>query len=158
MRLEPLRAEHASELWPIRSDPRVARWLDPIDREAFAARVAEIEPEWEGGFGLWLVRDAATGAALGWGGIRPSVVDGAVEVEAAWMIDPARWGEGIATRVGRAALALAAELGLPSVVAFTDPGNAASRAVMERLGMGYERDFDRAGPPQVLYRVSPYRP
>jgi RimJ/RimL family protein N-acetyltransferase len=39
------------------------------------------------------------------------------------------------------------------VVAFTVHGNAASRAVMEKLGMAYEREVEHVGLPHVLYRL-----
>ena len=41
---------------------------------------------------------------------------------------------------------------MKSVVAFTLPDNTASRRVMEKLGMTYERDIVHADLPHVLYR------
>jgi ribosomal-protein-alanine N-acetyltransferase len=46
-----------------------------------------------------------------------------------------------------------AVLELDDVVAYTVPANAASRAVMEKLGMVYEGDIVHAGLPHVLYRL-----
>ena len=40
------------------------------------------------------------------------------------------------------------------MISFTVHGNAASRAVMEKLGMTYERDLEHAGLPHVLYRLA----
>ena len=59
-------------------------------------------------------------------------------------------GRGYATEIGQAGLAFAAEdLGPGEVVAFTERHNRRSRAVMERLGMGFvdelaARDWPRA--------------
>jgi RimJ/RimL family protein N-acetyltransferase len=38
-------------------------------------------------------------------------------------------------------------------VSFTLPHNAASRRVMEKAGLTYERDITHAGLPHVLYRL-----
>jgi RimJ/RimL family protein N-acetyltransferase len=45
-------------------------------------------------------------------------------------------------------------LGLDSLIAYTVHDNAASRAVMEKLGMEYETDVENAGMPHVLYRLA----
>jgi RimJ/RimL family protein N-acetyltransferase len=43
--------------------------------------------------------------------------------------------------------------GLRSVVASTREDNVASRGVMSKLGMTYEKTFDDDGETQVLYRL-----
>ena len=64
-------------------------------------------------------------------------------------------GRGFATEIGRAGLSLCFEsLGAEVVVAFTELTNLASRAVMDRLGMRYERDIVHDGLPMVLYALS----
>ena len=45
-------------------------------------------------------------------------------------------------------------LGIDDLISYTVPDNAASRAVMEKLGMTYERDVENAGLPHVLYRLA----
>jgi predicted acetyltransferase len=63
-------------------------------------------------------------------------------------------GRGYATEIGRAALAFALdELGATEVVAFTEPDNRRSRAVMERLGMRHVRDIVLDGEAFVLYTL-----
>jgi RimJ/RimL family protein N-acetyltransferase len=54
--------------------------------------------------------------------------------------------------MGQYALADAASLGLDSIMAYTRVDNRASRRVMEKLGLHYERDVEHAGLPHVLYR------
>nr|NIS36511.1 GNAT family N-acetyltransferase [Actinomycetota bacterium]NIU71013.1 GNAT family N-acetyltransferase [Actinomycetota bacterium]NIW32959.1 GNAT family N-acetyltransferase [Actinomycetota bacterium]NIX25107.1 GNAT family N-acetyltransferase [Actinomycetota bacterium] len=46
------------------------------------------------------------------------------------------------------------ELGADVVVAFTEPHNRRSRAVMERLGMRYLREIVHQGGPFVLYATT----
>jgi RimJ/RimL family protein N-acetyltransferase len=107
------------------------------------------------GWGAWVVRDAATRAVVGRVGVETCDVGDGAEVEVAWMIAADRWGEGLATEMAREAVRVAFEvIGLSDLVAFTLPGNAASRAVMARLGFVHERDIERAGLPHVLYRLS----
>ncbi len=84
-------------------------------------------------------------------------------VEVGWSVAPDRWGEGLAPEAAAASLDWGFEVcGLEEIVSFTMPDNHASRRVMEKLGMRYVRDFDRAGLPHVLYRLrrprKPQRP
>ena len=153
-------ARDADELHVVMSDPRVAEWLWPgalggarTLSQVRALLVHDMDHWKRHGFGAWIVRDRATGALVGRVGLMRAVVEGADEVEVFWLIAPDRWGEGLATEMARAAVdAALGPLGLASVVAFTQPHNTASRSVMERLGMTYEREYERAGLPHVLYR------
>jgi ribosomal-protein-alanine N-acetyltransferase len=45
------------------------------------------------------------------------------------------------------------DVGLDELVAFTLPANVRSRRVMEKAGLGYEKDIVHAGLPHVLYRI-----
>ena len=154
---ERLRAEHADELFPLLLDDRVwpTLWPHPWPptSDDAAAQLAEMIAHWRRGFGLWLLRDRATGAAVGRGGLEVTLATGREEVEVAWMIAPDRWGEGLATELARCALEIAfTHLGLIEVIALTLPHNRASRRVMEKTGFRYERDLEYARLPHVLYR------
>ena len=91
---------------------------------------------------------------VGRGGLQHTLATGEPEVEVAWAIVPARWREGLATELALAALELAFDqLALESVSAYTRPDNFASRGVMKKAGMTFERSFtDRHGIREVLYR------
>ncbi len=43
---------------------------------------------------------------------------------------------------------------ITDLVCFTRTDNIASRRVMEKAGFRYERDFERAGLPHALYRMT----
>ena len=150
----------ADELHPVLADERVAEWLSPgaggwTLSQVRALLVKDVDHWKRHGWGPWVVRDAASGAALGRVGLKRTTVDGAEEVEVAWLIAADRWGEGLATEMAAEAVRAAfEELALPDLVAFTLTGNAASRRVMERLGFAFERDIEHAGLPHVLYRLS----
>ena len=91
-------------------------------------------------------------SCIGWGIAQYCIVDGFSEVEIGWTVARSHWRRGIATRLGHHALTEVRSLGLRSIVAYTREDNVASRGVMIKLGMTYEKSFDFDGEPHVLYR------
>jgi len=155
---ERLRDDHADELPRLLQDSRVARTLSatgepPTQAEIVMTLAAKIA-HWERlGFGLWLLRDRATGEMVGQGGLQTTFVDACNQIEVAWAIVPERWGQGLATELAQAATRVAFEdLGLEQIVAFTLPDNPASRRVMDKSGFVFEREILHAGLPHVVYR------
>jgi RimJ/RimL family protein N-acetyltransferase len=155
---ERVRAEHFEALAGMLQDPRVGLWLWPIGeppteeelRESLTDKLAHWEKY---GFGIWLLRDKATGEAVGRGGLQWTYVAELHEVEVMWTIVPERWGEGLATELALCSVEVGfGPLGLMEIVAFTLPDNVASRRVMEKAGFAYERDIVHAMRPHVLYR------
>jgi RimJ/RimL family protein N-acetyltransferase len=137
-------------------DPRVGETLGGVrTRDEVAAWIGDERAHWdEHGFGYWVWRDRETGAGVARGGLHVRPVEGRDETELGWAVAPARWGEGLATELARASVDAAARLGIGRVVAFTMPVNVASRRVMEKLGMTYEKEFVH-GPwgPHVLFSL-----
>lgn len=153
----PITADDAEALHAILGEPDVSAWLrpagvtEPIGLEECRAWAAGDAAHWAAhGFGCWLVLD--DGVPVGRGGLRHALPGGRAEVELLWAVARSHWGRGVATRIGRWGLELAAERGITGVVAYTRVDNAASRAVMEKLGLEREREFPHAGLPHVLYR------
>lgn len=157
---ERLRPRHQHELSVLLRDPRVASTLWPGEPPPSEAQLLHIlshkMDHWERyGYGLWLLRDRATGATVGRGGLQHTVVGGAGEVEAGWAIAPERWGEGLATELAHACTTVAFDtLGLDEVIAMALHSNVASRRVMEKSGFVYEHDATYKGIAHVLYRAS----
>lgn len=147
--------EDLDDLTALLGDPRVGRWLGGT---ADRARTQELLSRWIAhwdahGFGLWTARDQQSGALLGRGGLSILVVDGGAGVEAGWTIAADRWGEGLATELGAAAVEVAGrDLRLRHLISVTLPDNAGSRRVMEKLGFAFAADVTHAGLPHVLYR------
>jgi [ribosomal protein S5]-alanine N-acetyltransferase len=84
-------------------------------------------------YGLWLVYENGRTDLVGTAGLRPLEDLG---LEIFYSLAPASWGNGYATEAARAVLDHAlGSLSLPEVLAEVDEGNAASIAVIERLGM-----------------------
>ena len=84
-------------------------------------------------------------------------------VEIGWRLARAYWNRGLATEGARACLEFGfSRLDLKEIVAFTVPGNAASRRVMEKIGMRHDPQGDFEHPRvatghalrrHVLYRI-----
>jgi ribosomal-protein-alanine N-acetyltransferase len=161
MRGEPLGPEHAAEMADLTLDPRVYRtlwpWSGPPTEAHVRASLTDKRDHWRRhGFGLWLLRDRATGERVGRGGLQYTDAIGAHAVEAAWAIVPERWGQGLATELAQASVRVAFEsLRLDEIIAITLPANLASRRVMEKAGFIYDRDIDHVGLAHVLYRRRP---
>ncbi len=144
-------------LGQILRDPRVARTLggvpEPGQLEELIDRQAA---HWAAhGFGYWAWTDRRTGALVARGGLSHVIVGGRAEVEVGWTVDADRWGEGLASELGGAAVDHAfTVLGLEEVVAYALPSNMTSRRVMEKLGFAHEdANIEHAGLDHVLYRL-----
>ena len=139
--LRPVTADDHAALLAHWTQPEVRRFL--FDGAALsAAEVAETIEESIGhfaarGFGIWLIElgsEVGTAAGLvGTAGLRPLEESG---LEIFYSLAPGAWGHGYATEAARAVMEYGlGALGLPEVLAEVDEGNAASVAVVKRLGM-----------------------
>lgn len=140
-------------------DPAVTAWLRPPplrpmgEGDVIGLLERDIQHWRQRGWGPWAVR--VDGAFAGRCGLCTTEVQGVREIELAWSVVPSLQGRGIATECAVRGLAWAAELGLPRIIALTLGDNSASRRVMEKAGLRYERDVIHAGLPHVLYATSP---
>lgn len=154
LRGEPLTDAHYEELCRLLGDPRVGATLGGTrDPEQVRERLTAHTTHWrDHGFGMWLWRKGDYLVARG--GLNCIRVDGVDEVEVGWAVVPELWSQGYATELGAASLRFAFEqAALDNIIAFTLPDNAASRRVMEKLGMAYEKDIVHIELPHVLYRL-----
>jgi [ribosomal protein S5]-alanine N-acetyltransferase len=139
------------------ADPRVMATLGGLRTAEWTANYLGVQiAHWDKhGFGLWTLRDIATGEFAGRGGLRHATVNGKAEIELAYGFLPAFWGRGLATEFARESLRVAfTELKLPELTCFTLPTNLASKRVMEKVGFRYERDIVHFDLPHVLYRLT----
>ena len=161
------RADDLSPLAALSADPRVMEhYPAPLDRAQSDAFVRErVVPQFaKRGYGLWAVEVPGVAPFIGYVGLQiPSFdADFTPCVEIGWRLAFPYWGHGYATEGARAAVAYGfAEAGLEEIVSFAVPANRRSIAVMERLGMTYDSEFEHprlpAGHPlrrHVLYRLS----
>jgi RimJ/RimL family protein N-acetyltransferase len=165
---------------------RLRQWQD-VDREPFAAMSTDPEVMHyfpavldrnqsdalvdraqglieERGWGFWALEIKASGEFVGFTGLHTPDPELPFSpcVEVGWRLARAHWGKGFATEAARRSLAFGFDqLGLNEIVSFTSLGNARSRAVMERLGMRPDGEFDHPLLPpdsalrrHVLYRLA----
>jgi RimJ/RimL family protein N-acetyltransferase len=152
--LVPITTDHALDLRRMYQDPWLARWLTGpwSDEQAqqYAASSAEV---WRrDGIHKWMVYERSTGELVGRGGLSRMMQDvhpttdidallgdptwRSIPLEVGWAVTSRFRGNGMAVEIGQAAIALARdELGASRIIAFTERHNAASRRVMEKLGM-----------------------
>lgn len=156
MEIRPLEATDGPAVHrSLLSDPEIAAWFGLggvqtlAETEELVARKAAHRTVH--GFGWSLAWDGEE--CLGWGVAQHWIIDGFSEVEIGWTVASSHWRRGIATILGRHALGEVSGRGLRSVVAYTREDNVASRGVMSKLGMTYEKSFDDKGEREVLYRL-----
>ena len=157
LQLVRIGASDLPELTRMHRDPRVMATLGGLrSEESSVALLRGLEDHWEEhGFGLWTLRESATGRFAGRGGLRRVTIEGRDEVEVAYALLPEFWGQGLATEVAVASVRVGFDaLELHDLVSFTLPTHAASRRVMTKAGFAYERDVGHAGLPHVLYRIT----
>ena len=141
-------------------DPAVTRWLigGPYDEETARARsardLARYGESWATrGFSVWALIDRASDRLIGECGLQE--LPESPDVELVYLLERDRWGQGLATEAGRAVLRHAFErLGLPRIVAVAHPEHAASRRVMEKLGMRREPAREASGFRSACYAVT----
>ena len=108
------------------------------------------------GYSFLAVTERDGGAIVGDAGLHPFGGTGP-DVELGYTLARAAWGKGYATERGRALVEHAfGALGLPRVVAQVEPANAASRHVLEKLGMTERGQRTAYGRPHLLYVLERY--
>ena len=151
----------------LNADPEVMAYIgEPLSRQESDAMVDRIEAHFaKRGFGFWAVEVTGGAPFIGMIGLAVPRFEAHFTpcVEIGWRLARKHQGHGYATEGARAALAYGFEtLGLDEIVAWTARGNLRSRALMERLGMGYDPADDFAHPmlpeghplqEHVLYRI-----
>jgi RimJ/RimL family protein N-acetyltransferase len=128
--------------------------LAPFTSSELTQMLSDDVDHWQrSGFGPWALLETAGGAFVGRVGLRWTAVAGAAAVELAWTVDPDRQGRGFATEAAAAALELGRSEQIEEVVALVEAGNAASRRVAEKIGMGQEGEVEHAGLPHLVYKL-----
>jgi RimJ/RimL family protein N-acetyltransferase len=142
------------ELAALRSDPLVMKYIGAQSREKVKERlcyyISLYEPH---GFGMWGVMHKAEAKLIGWCGLM--FLEETPEVEVGYGIARAYWGQGLMSEAASASLRFGFEqLGLERIVAVAMPENTASRRIMEKLGMKYEKNIFHYGFDCVYYAIT----
>jgi RimJ/RimL family protein N-acetyltransferase len=140
----------------LNADPSVREFFDGVltRDEALGSMTYFRDTLASRGWGWWAIEVRETGRLAGMAGLDP--VDEEVPfdgVEIGWRLARWAWGRGYATEAARAVVAYAFEtLRLPEILSIAAVGNLRSHAVMKKLGMVLDREFDNMTEPPAIRR------
>lgn len=143
-------------LYALYCDPEIRRYIPDAPRSYDEARE---ELEWHRNghprrpeLGLWAAIHKQTSQFIGRCGLLPWTIEGREEVEVAYLLDKAFWGQGLGTEAAQGIARYAFErLGITRLICMIDPQNQASIRVAQKLGMTLEKEMiDELGP-YLLY-------
>jgi RimJ/RimL family protein N-acetyltransferase len=127
------------------------------DLDGTRAQVLVFALQWrEEGFSHWAVEELASGRLIGRIGLlrHHDWPESDSPVEVGWVLHPDRWGRGLATEGGCAAMrAWLDHLPDDELISITGPRNRRSRAVMERLGLSFRGETRWHGSAVVWYGI-----
>lgn len=138
-------SEDIEALFALYRDPEVRRFF-PEGTLSLEETREELEWHQHGHpnhpeLGLWATVRKDTGHFIGRCGLLPWQIDDVNEVEIAYLIDKACWGQGFATEAAQGILDYARDtLGLNRLVCLIDEANTASIRVAEKIGMVFEKE------------------
>jgi ribosomal-protein-alanine N-acetyltransferase len=109
--------------------------------------------------GLWATIHKESGRFIGRCGLLPWTIDGQAEVEVAYLLAKAYWGQGLGTEAARAIADYGFEaLQLSRLICLIDQDNQASIKVACKIGMTFEKEGrDEKGPYRVYSISKPAR-
>lgn len=139
-----------------RSDPDMNRYLGGTrtqNPEALAKRIRFYMSCYDShGFGMCPMFYKETGEMIGAAGLQPLEDTG--EIEVGYSVIKPLWGRGIGTEAAKGWMEFGfSKFGLDRIVAVALVENAASRRIMEKLGMQYEKTEEHYGEHCAFYAV-----
>jgi len=159
LELRPFREGDLDDLYAMDSDDRVMRYLanglKGRTREECERSLARMVDSAVTRPGYGLLRASCRDGGGFVGGCGLFALPEAGEVEIAYRLPHACWGQGYATEMARAVLAHAfASMGLARVIGLTWPENVASQRVLEKIGMRPEADAEHYGRVMRVYAAT----
>jgi RimJ/RimL family protein N-acetyltransferase len=152
--LRRMTPDDALGMFELNGDPEVLKYtFDPPFESLEAARafLEDYQHVYDReGFARFAAIDTASGAFLGWCGLRRQP-DG--EIDIGYRYKRAAWGRGYATEAARATL----DWGLgvvPRIIGRAHVDNAASIRVFQKIGMHFEANDTFADRPAVRYAIT----
>jgi len=140
------------ELRPIATDPEVMRYITGgvpwTDEQIQNFVYRQMHLYSERGFCRWKLIDPSTGDLIGFCG--PGIWRDEPDPEIGWWLARSHWGRGLATEAARAALD---DAHLKRVISIARPENVASIAIMKKLGLRFDAEFESDGVKLVRYAI-----
>jgi RimJ/RimL family protein N-acetyltransferase len=162
--LRPWRDSDLEPFTAMNRDPRVMEFMPkPLTREESDGWVARIRAHFiEHGYGLWAV-ETSDAPFIGFIGLQWAnfEADFTPQVEVGFRLIPERWGKGLATEGGKAAVAWAfANTDLPAIYSWTARLNLRSQSAIRKIGLTQIGEFDHPRVaedhplrPHLLFRI-----
>jgi RimJ/RimL family protein N-acetyltransferase len=155
--LEPWQNSDWAAFRPIAEDAEVMRYITggvPWSEEQIRGFVdRQVQLYMERRFCRWKATDISSGELAGFCGV--GFWRDRLDPEIGWWLARRYWGRGLATEAARCALRDAFErVRLPRVISVAMVENAASRRIMEKLGLQFQREFQNEGVRLVEYAAS----
>jgi ribosomal-protein-alanine N-acetyltransferase len=157
--LRHLLPDDLEPLFALYRDPEIRQYF-PEGTLSYAETKEELEwflnghpahPE----LGLWATVYKETGAFIGRCGLLPWTIEQRPEVEVAYLLDKAYWGQGLGSEAAQAIVHYAFEqLHLTRLICMIDPENLASAKVARKIGMTLEKEMIDDKGPFLLYSRS----
>ena len=145
-----------TELRPIATDVEVMRYITggvPWSDEQIRAFVdRQVELHSTQGFCRWKLLEKPDRRMIGFCGV--GLWRNMMEPEIGWWLERPRWGRGLASEAAVVALRDAFErVQLNRIVSIAMVANAASRRIMEKLGLKFDSEFENEGFRLVKYAM-----
>jgi len=144
--LEPLRVDHADEMWLVLADPALYEFTggEPPSREALVARYeSQVSgsgvpaEQWRN----WIVRRLDSDDAVGF--VQATIVDGVADL--AWLIGVAHQGQGSAVQAVQAMIRELESLGIARFTAHVHRDHRRSQGVAAAIGLARTGALDGDG-------------
>ncbi|MGB5963734.1 MAG: GNAT family N-acetyltransferase [Coleofasciculaceae cyanobacterium] len=155
LRLRQFTCDDLDDLYRLYNSPDLMRYIGKGIRTKNETQTAlsSIIKHYEHGFGMWAVISKDDDKLIGRCGL--CFLDHTPEVELGYLLDKSYWRKGLATEASHASLKYGFEVvKLDKIVAIAKPENIASRRVMEKVGMKYEKDAYFYNNDVVYYAIS----
>lgn len=149
LRLRRFRMTDVPTLVRLYGDDVIMRYMLPgkglskdIAETRARANVTNFNAHWDRlSYGVWAVEERAGGRLIGQCGLR--FIEEIQATEVLYLLNKTTWGRGLASEAATAAVRYGFEtVGLERIIAVTNPANAASRRVLAKAGLRFERIGD----------------
>lgn len=146
--VRPFRPDDAEAYWPLLSLAEVLRYVDEAPKTSLEEvrsilQEAPLRDYAVRGYGRMACIDKRSGKLVGFSGLK--YLADLQETDIGYRFLPECWGRGYATESAQALIGHGrAAHGLDRIVGLVDPANGASRRVLEKLGLVYERTLNAA--------------
>lgn len=144
--LRPFRTEDAQALTAILEQDGVLKYFpssgEPPTIEKTQRFIARQQRGWEEmDYAWWAVEERSSGDLLGWSGLQ--YLPETDETEIGYLLRVESWGRGLATEGAIEGIRFGFETaGLAEIIGLAHPENVASRRVLEKIGMAFDKETE----------------